>query len=138
MMSPGTATGAGASIAGSSPPLPHQQYHPYDQAMYDQTMYDQTIYDRAIFDQAQHMSMSSSGATVPDYGQYRYAQASPTPVLSNHQVNGSGAYDSGVHDAIIGGHVHGSGAQGGHPIAHPYTSQDYSGHDDHFLRELRE
>ncbi|KAG0084962.1 hypothetical protein BGZ92_009416 [Podila epicladia] len=94
------------SSVGSSPRQDHQQVSP----------------------QAQHISMSSTAGTVPDYSQYRYTSSAQ-------------GYDSGIPQAVLGGSTVSGGVDYYHPQNEAYISQDYSTNgraNDQFLRELRE
>ncbi|KAG0351536.1 hypothetical protein BG005_008960 [Podila minutissima] len=78
--------------------------------------------------QAQHISMSSTTGTVPDYSQYRYTSSAQ-------------GYDSGIPQAVLGGNTVSGGVDYYHPQNEAYISQDYSTNgrvNDQFLRELRE
>ncbi|KAK3844632.1 MAG: hypothetical protein J3R72DRAFT_437621 [Linnemannia gamsii] len=138
---------APVSVAGSSPPMQHQQQTlPQTQSQYELGMYDQQAGQGGQGGQGhspnhQHMSMSSAvtaATTVPDYSQYRYATG----------------YESGIPESILGngqgGHHTGYGQQqqqyeqpysmfGENSVYHPEGSVSSNGRSTgHFLRELRE
>ncbi|KAG0329467.1 hypothetical protein BGZ99_001853 [Dissophora globulifera] len=109
----GSSTMAGAGLSASmaangasSPPMQQQYQHrlyPYDSPVYEHLLLPQQ-------QQAVHLT------SVPDYGQYRYAQG------------GNGQYESGTSETMLGRTRTARTRKGG----------GGSGHSDHFLRELRE
>ncbi|KAF9099509.1 hypothetical protein BGX23_001654 [Mortierella sp. AD031] len=125
-----------ASIAGSSPPMQHQQQQlPQSQSQYELGLYEQQGQGQGQGHSPnhQHMNMSSAATTVPDYSQYRYATG----------------YESGIPESVLG---NGGGGGGGHGYHYeqPYMMFDNQAYQPdstvssngrsqgQFLRELRE
>jgi hypothetical protein len=137
---------APASVAGSSPPLQHQQQSmAQTQSQYELGMYDQQggQGQGGHSPNHQHISMTSTTSpltTVPDYSQYRYATG----------------YESGISESVLGnGSGHFSGGGGGYgqqnqyqqpysmfgenSVYHPEGSVSSNGRSaGQFLKELRE